>query len=213
MICDESAFFAKDSADSATERGDRLLIMNISGSAPASSSTLAVSYSQLVPGNTGISTFGLEIPIFGATRVTALCVNAGISRFSCTILQGYTLSSLPSHTACTSSSDTASSPRVKLRVSDTVPTGIPTESASGESSSRNDPYEVPKSKRSGYAGSKSNPNPLPTAIFITASAVPPPTGVQADTAFPERSRPVTCEYSFLSESALGSPSEPYSGIR
>ena len=38
---------------------------NISGSAPARSMARAESYSQLVPGNTGISTRGLAVPTLG----------------------------------------------------------------------------------------------------------------------------------------------------
>ena len=56
---------------SAMSRADRLRMTMIFGSAPAHESARAVSYSQLVPGNTGISTFGFATPIFGATRVFA----------------------------------------------------------------------------------------------------------------------------------------------
>ena len=52
---------AKLSMDDATSEAVRLLITKISGSAPARSKALAVSYSQLVPGNTGISAFGLAV--------------------------------------------------------------------------------------------------------------------------------------------------------
>ena len=50
----------------------RLLTTKMSASAPAFSKALAVSYSQFVPGNTGISTFGFATLIAGATLLSAL---------------------------------------------------------------------------------------------------------------------------------------------
>ena len=49
-----------------TSAGVRLRMTRISGSAPARAKALAVSYSQLVPGKTGMMTFGFATPILGA---------------------------------------------------------------------------------------------------------------------------------------------------
>ena len=49
----------------------RFRITKISASAPASIMALAESYSQLVPGNTGIRTFGRAVFAAGQTRVWA----------------------------------------------------------------------------------------------------------------------------------------------
>ena len=46
--------------------GVRLRMTRISGSAPARANALAVSYSQLVPGKTGMMTLGFAAPILGA---------------------------------------------------------------------------------------------------------------------------------------------------
>ena len=50
---------------------ERLLTIRISGLAPASRTALALSYSQLVPGNTGISTLGSMQSTAGAGRRVA----------------------------------------------------------------------------------------------------------------------------------------------
>ena len=71
--------FASSFALSDTCAGVRLLMTNTSGCAPARSMARAESYSQFVPGNTGISTRGLAAPTFGATRVSALYVTQGTS--------------------------------------------------------------------------------------------------------------------------------------
>ena len=64
---------------SATWAGVRLLMTNTSGSAPARSMARAESYSQFVPGNTGISTRGFAVPTLGATRFSASYFSAGAS--------------------------------------------------------------------------------------------------------------------------------------
>ena len=58
IICDAAADIAKLCTDSAIAVEERLFITKISGSAPASLTALAESYSQLVPGNTGTKTLG-----------------------------------------------------------------------------------------------------------------------------------------------------------
>ena len=49
-----------------TSAGVRLRMTSTSGSAPAARKARAVSYSQLVPGNTGMMTLGFAAPILGA---------------------------------------------------------------------------------------------------------------------------------------------------
>ncbi len=66
-ICDCFRAVANCSVLLAIPLALRLLITIISGSAPASRITFALSYSQLVPGNAGISTLGLATLIEGAT--------------------------------------------------------------------------------------------------------------------------------------------------
>ena len=55
-----------------TSAGVRLRMTRISGSAPARAKALAVSYSQLVPGNTGMITLGFATPILGAAGAFSL---------------------------------------------------------------------------------------------------------------------------------------------
>ena len=65
-------FFAKSSTDFAMLAAERLLITKISASAPALSAYFAESYSQFVPGNTGIRTLGFAVLIAGLAKVVAL---------------------------------------------------------------------------------------------------------------------------------------------
>ena len=53
--------WANRSVEAAMPAGVRLFSTSTTGSAPASRRALAVSYSQLVPGNTGISTRGRAV--------------------------------------------------------------------------------------------------------------------------------------------------------
>ena len=68
----------------------------ISGSAPASLNTLAVSYSQFVPGNTGIRTLGFAHLIAGETLFSEVKLKLEISPLPCLILHGKIGSSLSS---------------------------------------------------------------------------------------------------------------------
>ena len=56
---------AKRAADSETSAADWLRSTMISGSRPARMTARALSYSQLVPGNTGMTTRGLAEPVRG----------------------------------------------------------------------------------------------------------------------------------------------------
>jgi hypothetical protein len=76
--------------------GVRFRTTIISGSAPAFSKARAESYSQLVPGNTGMSTRGRAVFTAGTGRDPASYENAGTGSSGIWILQGNTGSSLPS---------------------------------------------------------------------------------------------------------------------
>ena len=65
------SFRAKAAADSDTSLADWLLMTKISASRPARRAARALSYSQLVPGKTGMRTLGLAAPILGTGRVKA----------------------------------------------------------------------------------------------------------------------------------------------
>ncbi len=75
LISSTSAF-----VDSATSVGVRLFTINVLTSAPARSKAAAESYSQLLPGNTGMTTCGLATPVpvytvfFGAWKDTVSTV-------------------------------------------------------------------------------------------------------------------------------------------
>ena len=69
IICAVLTAAAKRSTLSATSALVRLRTMNCSASAPASESARCVSYSQFVPGKTGMSAFGRTCLTAGATRV------------------------------------------------------------------------------------------------------------------------------------------------
>ena len=65
----------------------------ISGSAPASANAFAVSYSQLVPGNTGRSTLGVSVSTAGAAVLRMPLMKFSTGRSGAGMLQGYTGSS------------------------------------------------------------------------------------------------------------------------
>ena len=96
IICASPAFFAKLSADFEIPSLVRLLITKISASAPALSTAFAESYSQLVPGNTGIRTLGFATLIAGAEIFHSLYSKASTFLSSDAILQLNTDSSLSS---------------------------------------------------------------------------------------------------------------------
>ena len=97
--------FALESAaaNSLTERfrwsAVRLFTTKISASPPAFSTALAVSYSQLVPGNTGIKNFGFSTVLLGAASLLVLYIISGMLSSEVLMLQLYTGSSLPSYRA------------------------------------------------------------------------------------------------------------------
>ena len=74
----------------------RLRMTKISASAPASVMALAESYSQLVPGKTGIRTLGRATLTAGALQLSALKETFSMGVLTSGMLQGNTSSSLSS---------------------------------------------------------------------------------------------------------------------
>ena len=74
--------------ESATSCADWLLSTRISGSSPARRTARAESYSQFVPGNTGMSTLGTATPTLGATRCTAGADSTGTCVVSAAVRLG-----------------------------------------------------------------------------------------------------------------------------
>lgn len=91
-------FSAKTFTLSVTSDAERFLITITSGSAPALINALVVSYSQFVPGNTGIKTLGFLMPILGEMRVFAVKLYAFTAFSGVFMLQANTGSSLFSYT-------------------------------------------------------------------------------------------------------------------
>ncbi len=75
IICDSLILSAICFIDSSILILLKFLNTNISASPPALSKTFAVSYSQFVPGNTGINTFGFAIPPFPFITLPAVYSN------------------------------------------------------------------------------------------------------------------------------------------
>ena len=96
---------------SATAEGVRLLMTSVSATAPACSNARAESYSQFVPGNTGMITRGRAmVPLYvsGRRLSTVTCFTASPSwRY------GYTLSMAPSHASCSAAMSSSSPAAMK----------------------------------------------------------------------------------------------------
>ena len=105
---------ANRAADSATLAGVWLFSTRISGVSPARRQARALSYSQLVPGNTGISTLGFAAPALGAARVKAGASSTGTGAGSAVVRLGYTSSSTPSFKESSSSMEALSLPMVMV---------------------------------------------------------------------------------------------------
>ena len=98
MIWLFSMAFTSASVLSATLSGVRLLMMSVSATAPACSKARAESYSQLLPGNTGMMTRGRAmVPLYtsGATPSKDT-----VSTASPSARYGNTDSRWPSHASC-----------------------------------------------------------------------------------------------------------------
>ena len=96
MIWLSRAALAKRAAESATSAAERLFSTRISGTRPARSTARALSYSQLVPGKTGISTLGAAQPVLGAQRVKAGASSTGMVSGTVAVRMGKMASSVSS---------------------------------------------------------------------------------------------------------------------
>ena len=158
----------------------RFCTTRISVSAPAFSNARFVSISQLVPGNTGMNTFGF------ATRMTGepvyLWLSSGTSYSTATVsaLFAKIFSSLPFQVSMRSSKSSALPFSSIFAVSVTVPSTtasnvfLTLSSASAGTSTTSAPAFGAKSS-SAFSAVFSNlkPSLLPNAIFATAAAAPP----------------------------------------
>ena len=177
---------------SATLSGDRLLMMNVSATAPACSNARAESYSQLLPGNTGMMTRGFAmVPLYTSgnpsRKLTASTVSPA-ARY------GNTGSSLPSHASCSSARSTASPQAANSYASVVSPTSSTRtasddagSSAHAASSTRKLPYAGANSSSARTSSASFTPMPLPRHILNSASAVAPYPGVDTASA---RSSPI-----------------------
>ncbi len=155
--------------DSATSCADRLFSTIISGSSPARFTALAESYSQFVPGNTGISTLGIATPTLGAARVMDGVDKVGTSAASSAVRLGYTDSKTPSFKA--SSSETVALSSAMRTTGSAVVTPMRTACAvSSVNSATTEPGSSVFQSIDIFSAAK--PILLPKDMFITASESP-----------------------------------------
>jgi len=110
MICDWLIAFVNASTESRMPCAVMLRNTIVSTSAPARSNAFAESYSQFVPGNTGMNTFGFATLFFAVYTVFAS--KRPVSIFFCSTPDsvGNTFSSVFVHAASASSIVTVTSP-------------------------------------------------------------------------------------------------------
>ena len=169
--------------DSATAAGVRLLTISVVTSAPARSKAAAESYSQLLPGNTGITTCGLatEEPtytvFFGAWKSmvsTVAPLSSPLERY------GNTDSMPDSQASCTASRSSVSPAALNTYSEVVVPispisTKLETAGslASSDSSTMNEPYAGVNRSSTAMLLFRVTPMRLPSVILNRASAVAP----------------------------------------
>ena len=107
-ICALRIEFSSCSALSRRASAEKLRTTTISAAPPAFSTARAVSYSQLVPGNTGITASGFALLTAGAAALRSVKETLVRCSSEAAALVGNTLSSLPSKAAVSSSSVTDS---------------------------------------------------------------------------------------------------------
>ena len=160
------------STDSPSAFASRFLSTHISDSAPAALKRLIVSYSQFVPGNTGITTLGRANFSFATTAERSAQVN--FSTFSGLIsgtTVGNTFSSVDSQSFWRASTSTDSPPSVNLPSSVVMPRSLP--SILSSVSTMNAPYPSPNSDLLSISSAALKPIRFPSAILTSPSAAPP----------------------------------------
>ena len=147
-----------------------MLTTKISASAPAFSNARAVSYSQLVPGNTGMSTFTRPPTTAGAFLLPfAYEYVRGAAEADCGARVGYTLSSVPANASYSLSSETRSPPQTTAGSSVVCPIQS-APAGTAVHSSRNAPCIGANSMSGSDTPSSVRPTPLPKHILAAASA-------------------------------------------
>ena len=121
IICAPFTASAKLCALLAMPAALRLFMTIMRALAPASSTARAESYSQFVPGNTGMTTSGFAVRILHFTRFCALKLTFFAQPSLLTSLQAYTLSSLSSYAPVRRDKSIASPLYVKLPLSVALP--------------------------------------------------------------------------------------------
>ena len=179
------AAWANRAADSATLAGVWLFSTRISGVRPARSTARALSYSQLVPGNTGMSTFGLAAPALGAAREKAGASSTGTGAGSAGVRLGYTSSSTDSLRESSSSMGAESPPRAITGSAVVMPMRLAQDRSTSSVSSATMAPGRGMYQREGSPLSAAKPMRLPKDISMTASAMPCSTA-QADLTLPAR---------------------------
>ena len=160
----------------------RLRTTTVSASMPAATQARALSYSQLVPGNTGITARGFAIPL-ASTAGAPLSQEMGAAAPPSPATVGYTGSRTLSLRRSSSSTEALSLPMVM--VGSAVVTPIFSQQGR-ETSSASSAMIMPgmgPHQGAPASGSEAKPTPLPKDIFMTASAVPFSTA-QAARTFP-----------------------------
>ena len=145
--------------------------------APACSNAFVVSYSQLVPGNTGINTFGLAI-LFAAVYTFPASNTLSSSSFCSTSERvAKTLSKVPVQASNASFIAIFSLPITKFGCSVTsailVYSVVMSSKRSAGTSAMIEPYSFAKRSSIVKPSSITAPRPLPNAILLTASHIPP----------------------------------------
>ena len=178
----------------------RFLNTLVTTSAPARSNALVLSYSQLVPGNTGINTVGLAT-LFLHTYILSVLytgVSSSLPPFTATV--GNTFSRVAFHEARASSTSILTSAYSNAALSVTSPITLPAAAPflPSATSATMHPYIGAKSS-SGLTAALSSltPSLLPNAILLTAAATPFASSVYADTITPSAISLLISEYNFF----------------
>ena len=182
MICAFSISFANNSIESCISCGFKFLNTTVLTLAPASSNAFAESYSQFVPGNTGMNTWGLVIGNF-LVIVGVFWLKIFLASPFCSTLVGNTFSNGSSQSLINSSKSNTTFSFTTIAFSLVV---VPNNSnfalsISSATSKTNEPYNgVNKSS----VLLNLNPILFPIQLFVITSAIPPFLIVLDDKTFP-----------------------------
>ncbi len=188
--------WAMASRDSSTARASRLRNTTVSVTAPARSNTWAVSYSQLVPGNTVRTTRGRAMPRAGACGAWSTRGWKGGSAGTAPSWRVGKMGSSGASQTARARSSARESPFVRITGSAwVVPRRVQarpsrSSSRSPSSSSTRAPGRG-ANQWEGSLGSSSRPTPLPKAMIERAGARPSMPTARAASTLPSRTRRAT----------------------